>query len=147
MAQVTQYISDFSGKPVNEEDLSSIRVQDGSGAWYRLDGTSDEIEKLLGKALDNGTNITSEVMIENDQKLSRAIKAKVDSGELLEASSVRGQTRKQSVNTSSGKTPEELAAIRAWAKSEGYEVSDRGRIKADVVKAYEESKGARESAA
>ena len=33
--------------------------------------------------------------------------------------------------------PEQLKAIRAWAKENGYRVSDRGRISADVVAAYE----------
>lgn len=31
---------------------------------------------------------------------------------------------------------EQLAAIRSWAQSNGYAVSDRGRIPADVVSAY-----------
>ena len=36
----------------------------------------------------------------------------------------------------SGMTNEELANVRGWARSNGYEVSDRGRIKGDVVAAY-----------
>ncbi|WP_458864192.1 Lsr2 family DNA-binding protein [Mycobacteroides abscessus] len=30
-----------------------------------------------------------------------------------------------------------MAAIRQWARKNGYEVSDRGRIKAEVVEAFE----------
>ncbi|MGV9676015.1 histone-like nucleoid-structuring protein Lsr2 [Nocardia sp. NPDC003482] len=32
--------------------------------------------------------------------------------------------------------PEQTAAIRAWARRNGYHVSDRGRIQAEVVAAY-----------
>ncbi|MCM6772021.1 Lsr2 family protein [Nocardia sp. CDC159] len=31
---------------------------------------------------------------------------------------------------------EQTAAIRAWARKNGYDVSDRGRIQADVMAAY-----------
>ncbi|RDI67902.1 histone-like nucleoid-structuring protein Lsr2 [Nocardia pseudobrasiliensis] len=34
---------------------------------------------------------------------------------------------------------EQTAAIRAWARKNGYDVSDRGRIQADVVAAYEKA--------
>jgi hypothetical protein len=33
--------------------------------------------------------------------------------------------------------PEELRAIRQWAREQGLQVSDRGRISADVVEKYE----------
>lgn len=34
---------------------------------------------------------------------------------------------------------EQLQAIRAWARSQGHEVSDRGRVPAQVVAAFEEA--------
>lgn len=33
-------------------------------------------------------------------------------------------------------------AVRAWAKNEGIEVSDRGRVAADVMKRYQDAHGA-----
>ena len=36
-----------------------------------------------------------------------------------------------------GTDAERLAAIRAWAQGNGYTVGDRGRIKAEIVEAYE----------
>ncbi len=30
----------------------------------------------------------------------------------------------------------DLAAVRAWARGQGYEVSDRGRISAEIMQAY-----------
>jgi hypothetical protein len=38
--------------------------------------------------------------------------------------------------TSAQSAKENLSAIRAWAKANGYKVSDRGRIAADVQEAY-----------
>lgn len=37
----------------------------------------------------------------------------------------------------SGRSPEELDAIRAWARDNGHEVADRGRIAAAIITAYE----------
>jgi nucleoid-associated protein Lsr2 len=34
------------------------------------------------------------------------------------------------------KNSPDLAAIRSWARENGYEVSDRGRLAADVIAAY-----------
>lgn len=36
----------------------------------------------------------------------------------------------------------DLAAIRAWARDNGYTVSDRGRVAGDVVAAYDAAHGA-----
>lgn len=39
----------------------------------------------------------------------------------------------------SGRSPEELDAIRVWARDNGHEVADRGRIAAAIIKAYEDA--------
>ena len=39
--------------------------------------------------------------------------------------------------SASGKSPAELQAIRDWANANGYEVAERGRIKAEIVAAYD----------
>jgi hypothetical protein len=43
--------------------------------------------------------------------------------------------RRRTGSSSSG-TKEDLDAIRTWARSNGYEVADRGRISAKVKEAY-----------
>ncbi|MXG91560.1 histone-like nucleoid-structuring protein Lsr2 [Nocardioides flavescens] len=50
-----------------------------------------------------------------------------------------GATR-HAASTASGRTKKELADIRAWAKDNGHEVSERGRIKGEVIKAFEAAK-------
>lgn len=44
-------------------------------------------------------------------------------------------TRTRSATTSRSK--HDLAAVRAWAKDAGYEVSDRGRVAGSIIEAYE----------
>lgn len=53
---------------------------------------------------------------------------------------VGGSKRKSSSSGSSKKKGDvDLAEVRAWAQENGYEVSDRGRIAASVMTAYEEA--------
>jgi len=57
-------------------------------------------------------------------------------------SSRPAQTRKSSStagSSGSGRTSEELAHVRAWAKENGYEVSERGRIKAEILEAFDKA--------
>jgi hypothetical protein len=42
----------------------------------------------------------------------------------------------------SGKPVEDTAAIRSWAKANGYEVNDRGRVPASIREAYEKANAA-----
>jgi hypothetical protein len=41
----------------------------------------------------------------------------------------------------SGRSSDELAHIRAWAKDNGHAVSERGRIKAEVIEAFDQAQG------
>lgn len=87
------------------------------GNFYEIDLSDDNTEKLrkvLAKYVDK----------------ARPVKAKV--------TKVRSRTRTSTVSsngTGSG-TPSEAATIREWAKANDYEVSDRGRISAEVRDAY-----------
>lgn len=57
-------------------------------------------------------------------------------------SSRPAQTRKtsgSSGSSGSGRTSEELSHVRAWAKENGYEVSERGRIKSEILEAFDKA--------
>lgn len=45
--------------------------------------------------------------------------------------------RKQSSTQAAAAKRSDLDEIRAWGRANGYRVSDRGRVSADVVKAYD----------
>jgi hypothetical protein len=51
-------------------------------------------------------------------------------------------TASTSTDTSSTSSKVDSRAIRAWAKSQGIEVGARGRIKPDVIAAYDLAHGA-----
>ncbi len=45
--------------------------------------------------------------------------------------------RRTTRSASSSSSSEETARIRAWARENGYQVSDRGRISGEICKAYQ----------
>lgn len=47
--------------------------------------------------------------------------------------------RQRRASTGSGRSKEELAAAREWLKKNGHEVSDRGRIKAELLAIFDEA--------
>ena len=50
--------------------------------------------------------------------------------------------RRRSAESGGGRRgPTDLSEVRAWARSQGYKVSDRGRISAEVQEAYEAANG------
>ena len=67
----------------------------------------------------------------NANALSKALKPYVDSARKVRAPAparARPAAAPQQVN---------LSEVRAWAKSNGYDISDRGRIPAAVMEAYQ----------
>ena len=72
----------------------------------------------------------------NVAKLDKALKPYVEA-----AMKVRGARSTRSVTKAAkGDAPaskEHLAAIRDWARKNGHDVSNRGRIKAEIVEAFE----------
>lgn len=51
----------------------------------------------------------------------------------------RRSTGRSGGSGGSGRSREDLAAVREWARSNGYQVSDRGRISAEVQEAYDKA--------
>jgi hypothetical protein len=105
-----------------------------------LDGT--EAEESVKFTLD-GVAYEIDLSSKNAQKLRNAFSQYVDSARRVGGRAARGRASKAPVRGGGGggRKPE-TAEIRAWAKEQGYEVSDRGRIPADVIEAYQ-AKGRR----
>ena len=96
-----------------------------------LDGSANAREVSFG--LDGKTWVI-DLSAKNRAALEKALKPFI--AKATEQRRGAAQT-KTSRATSRSKTRKDLAAIRQWAKDNGHEVSDRGRIRADVVNAYE----------
>jgi Lsr2 len=99
-----------------------------------LDGrTGDE---SLQFALD-GSDYEIDLSTKNATKLRKALAPFV-------ASARRGDGRGGRKGTRAGSTAvrarnDDTTAIRDWARSHGYTVSDRGRVASKVIKAYQEA--------
>ena len=99
------------------DDLDGTQLSDGAGGTvsFGLDGTSYEID--LSHA--------------NAERLRSALAQYVAAGRKVGA---RAGTRRSSAPrpTSSGNA----AVVREWARTQGIQVSERGRVSADVIEAY-----------
>ncbi len=102
---------------VLEDDLDGGKADET--VTFGLDGTTYEID--LSK--------------KNAAKLRDALAAYVGSGRR-----VAGRRGAAGRARGRGRSASDSADIRAWAKENGYEVSERGRISAEVRAAYNEAK-------
>lgn len=99
-----------------------------------LDGS--EAEETVEFGLD-GVSYEIDLSAENAEELRDALAQYVEHAR-------RAGGRKRTGPRSAAKAPgrsaavdrEQNQAIRAWARKNGYEVSDRGRIPSEVVEAY-----------
>ncbi|MDC2958144.1 Lsr2 family protein [Streptomyces gilvifuscus] len=98
-----------------------------------LDGS--EASETIVFGLD-GKTYEIDLNEKNAAKLRKALESYVDKGR--KTSQSRGGKRGSATQAtaSSGDT----ALIRAWAKENGYEVNDRGRVPADIKEAYAKAK-------
>jgi hypothetical protein len=88
---------------------------DAQAVKFGFDGVSYEID--LGK--------------KNRAKLDRAVAKYIEAGRRTSRSSGRVSAQRSPARRG------DLAAVRAWAKEHGLNVSDRGRISAEVIRQYE----------
>jgi hypothetical protein len=93
-----------------------------------LDGSGDAEPVSFG--LD-GTSYEVDLGAKNRAKLEKALAPYIEAGRRLPARAGRRRPSR-----ASGPSVDN-AAIRAWARSTGLQVSERGRISADVIGQYE----------
>lgn len=101
-----------------------------------IDGS--EIPEGSGERVEfsfRGVDYHIDLSTANVTKLEKAIKPYIEAAAKVRGS--RGRRPKSSSVASAPSAKEQLAAIRTWARKNGYDVSDRGRIKAEVVEAFE----------
>ena len=98
-----------------------------------LDGS--EASETVVFALD-GKTYEIDLNEKNATKLRKALAPYVDKGRKL--TQTRGKRGGATQAAASGDT----ALIRAWAKENGYDVNDRGRVPAEIKDAYTKAKAA-----
>lgn len=117
MAKKTQtivtMIDDYDAKPVEE-------------------GLAETIEFTW-----EGDSFTIDLRPENASKFRKDVEKWVAASTKLSARRGRPKGSGSRPNTGSNRSPEELAAIRHWLRSQGHEVSDRGRIAANLQELFD----------
>ena len=110
--QTIRFVDDLDGSVVDEAEIESITFA-YKGTDYKID-----LKAQNAKKLDDVMN----KYIAAAERLSKRGRPAGSQGK-----STRG----------SGRTKEELQAIRDWANSNGYTVSSRGQIKAEILAAFD----------
>ncbi|UQX89738.1 Lsr2 family protein [Jatrophihabitans telluris] len=100
-----------------------------------IDGTEGDVSSVEF-ALE-GVQYRIDLSEKNAEKLRKALASYIDSAEKIGG---RRSAVRPVVVQSGKRSKEELQAIREWARSSGYAVSDRGRIPAEIEQAYAEAK-------
>jgi hypothetical protein len=94
-----------------------------------LDGSANAKEASFSL---NGDTWTIDLSAKNRAALEKALKP------YIAKATKQGRRPAAAAKRSTRRTPStNLAAVRSWAKSNGHQVSDRGRISAAVQHAYE----------
>ena len=96
-----------------------------------LDGSTNAKEVSFSL---NGRSWLIDLSAKNRAALEKALKPYIAKATEQSRRSSRGKAVRPS---SRAKSRTNLAAVREWAKNNGHQVSDRGRISADVLKAYD----------
>ena len=96
-----------------------------------LDGSANAKEVSFSL---NGKSWVIDLGAKNRAALEKALKPYIAKATELRGGSRRG---KSAGSSSRSKSRTDLAAVREWARSNGHEVSDRGRVSAEIQKAYD----------
>jgi hypothetical protein len=108
---------------VLEDDLTGQVMEEGHGETvaFALDGQSYEIDL----AADNAGQLRAD--------LGRY----VDAARKISASRSGASGRRTTTGGSAAQGRKDTGAIRTWARENGHEVSERGRVSSSVVEAYD----------
>jgi nucleoid-associated protein Lsr2 len=129
---VRQLIDDVDGTEIPDGGGESVEFS-VRGVTYRIDLSAGNVAKF-DKALKPFVDAASKV------GGARAARKKSIAGKAstIGSASTNGKSSANGKSSSNGKVSgEQIRAIRDWARRNGHAVSARGRIKAEVVEAFE----------
>ncbi|WP_349428098.1 Lsr2 family protein [Microbacterium sp. LWS13-1.2] len=105
---------------VDDIDGTLLEAGEGETVLFSLDGVAYEIDLTE----ENASALRS--ALERYTKAARA----VSSSRATSSTASAGRKRRRSGQ-------QDFSAVREWAKQNGYQVSERGRVPASVLEAYE----------
>lgn len=98
-----------------------------------LDGNNADRTVVFGW---DGNNYEIDLSSKNVSAFEKALKPYLSAARSVSASGANGR-RRAARTASVPRKRNDLASVRAWARANGHEVSDRGRISRKVVEAFE----------
>lgn len=101
---------------IDDLDGTALEAGEGESVPFSLDGIAYEID----------------LTDENAETLRGALSPYIAAGRRVGRASAPSATA-----PARGKSRTDLAAVRAWANDNGHSVSDRGRVPASVLEAYD----------
>ena len=114
---VVEYVDDLDGKPVAVDELQTI-TWSWRGVDYVIDISTSNLETI------EAGNVSLATLLSKSTRIGRRRRA----------TALRDRTVRR--NGSSGGGTSERAAIREWAREQGYDIGDRGRISEEITAAY-----------
>ncbi|QIG40077.1 Lsr2 family protein [Microbacterium sp. 4R-513] len=111
---------------VDDLDGTVLEVGEGETVLFSLDGNAYEID----------------LTDENAAELRNALARYVEAARSVSRSGGRSSSASQSGGGGGGRKrrrsgQQDFGPVREWAKSNGYQVSERGRVPASVLEAYD----------
>jgi hypothetical protein len=89
----------------------------------------------------DGVNYEIDLSTDNAERLRNALSPYVGSGRRVGGSRRRSSGRSSSRSSGGQSSSVDTNSVREWARANGYQVADRGRIRADVIAAYQAANG------
>ena len=111
--EITQYFDDIDNSPLKDDEVNTIR--------FSVDGN----HYVLDLSEKNAADFRS------------AVEPWISAARPAPATGPQRTTNRQTSSASATRS----RAIREWARAEGLEVSERGKIPARIVDAYNEAQG------
>ena len=114
--------------------VSLVDDLDGSQAEETVEFSLDGVDYAIDLHADHAETLREELSPYTQQGKRVGGRKKSRASHTNKAS---GKTRREPTTSVSAR--ERNQAIRTWAQAAGYEVSDRGRIPAEIVEAYDKA--------
>ncbi|WP_405856953.1 Lsr2 family protein [Streptomyces sp. NBC_01515] len=99
------------------------------------DISGGDADQTLIFGLD-GKSFEIDLNDKNAEKLRKALKPYIEAGR-----KTGGRTSPRGRGAGATSSGEDTAAIRSWAKENGHEINDRGRVPANIREAYAKANG------
>jgi hypothetical protein len=129
---VRQLIDDLDGTEIRNGKGKRV-VFAVDGATYQIDLSSRNIAKL-NEALKPFIDAATEV---RGQRRRRPASDPARASQPVKSRANSRKARRSGTGRNTTMAKEELAAIRDWARRNGYDVAGRGRIRSEIVEAFD----------